>query len=94
MRTTQPLRINKKKNHRNKLTALLRITERKYHGNQLEINKNDSTICWKITKEVIGTKNSINSDSCVFKINDTEVLRIKKSSVMNLITSLSILAPS
>ena len=61
------------KNHRNKLTALLRITERKYHENQLEINKNDSTICWKITKEVIGTKHSINSDSCVFKINDTEV---------------------
>ena len=29
------------KNHQNKLTALLQITERNYHENQFEINKND-----------------------------------------------------
>ena len=40
--------------HRNRLTSLLRVNERKYHENKLEINKDDSTKCWKIIKEVIG----------------------------------------
>ena len=61
------------KNHRNKLTALLRITERNYLENQLEINKTDSKSCWKIMREVIGTKNNLNNDSSVFKINNIEV---------------------
>ena len=55
------------------MTALLRITEKKYHENQLEIKKNDSKTCWKIAREVIGTKNNTHNDSCVFKIDDTEV---------------------
>ena len=38
--------------HRNKLTSLLIITERIFHEEQLEINVNDSTKCWKIIKEV------------------------------------------
>ena len=30
------------------LTSLLQLNERHHHENQLEINKDDSTKCWKI----------------------------------------------
>ena len=45
-----PTDLNKSnyKIHENKLTSLLRITERTFHEEQLEINVNDSTKCWKI----------------------------------------------
>ena len=70
-----PTDVNKDnyKSHRNKLKALLQITKRNDLENQLEINKTDSKSCWKIMREFIGTKNNINNDSPVFKINNIEV---------------------
>ena len=40
----------------NKLTSLLRIREKKYYEEQLELNKNDLTKSLKIIKEIIGKK--------------------------------------
>ena len=59
--------------HRNKLTSLLRITERTFHEEQLEINVNDSTKCWKIIKEAVGQNSVINDDNCTFHINGNDV---------------------
>ena len=42
--------------HRNLLTTHRRNTERLYHENQLELNKHDLRISWKIMKEIIGNK--------------------------------------
>ena len=70
-----PTDLNKAnyKNHRNKLTSLLRIAERTFHEEQLEINVNDSTKCWKIIKEAVGQNSVINDDNCTFHINGNDV---------------------
>ena len=57
----------------NKLTSLLRIAERTFHEEQLEINVNDSTKCWKIIKEAVGQNSVINDDNCTFHINGNDV---------------------
>ena len=49
--------------HRILLTSLLRLNERSHHENQLEINKDDSTKCWKIIKEVIGNSAGLKDQS-------------------------------
>ena len=59
--------------HRNKLASLLRIAERTFHEEQLEINVNDSTKCWKIIKEAVGQNSVINDDNCTFHINGNDV---------------------
>ena len=43
----------------NKLTSLLRIREKEYYEEKLELNKNDLTKSWKIIKEIIGKKKNI-----------------------------------
>ena len=70
-----PTDLNKAnyKIHRNKLTSLLRIAERTFHEEQLEINVNDSTKCWKIIKEAVGQNSVINDDNCTFHINGNDV---------------------
>ena len=70
-----PTDLNKAnyKIHRNKLTSLLRITERNFHEEQLEINVNDSTKCWKIIKEAVGQNSVINDDNSTFHINGNDV---------------------
>ena len=65
-----------KANHkitRNKLTSLLRIIERTFHEEQLEINVNDSTKCWKIIKEAVGQNSVKNDGNCTFHINGNDV---------------------
>ena len=59
--------------HRNRLTPLLRVNERKYHENKLEINKDDSTKCWKIIKEVIGNNAGLKDQSSTIIINGKEI---------------------
>ena len=59
--------------HRNLLTSLLRLTERSHHKNQLEINKNDSTKCWKIIKEVIGNGAALKDRSSSIKVNGSVI---------------------
>ena len=59
--------------HRNRLTSLLRVNERKYHENKLEINKDDSTKCWKIIKEVIGNNAGLKDQSSTIIINGKEI---------------------
>ena len=70
-----PTDLNKAnyKIHRNTLTSLLRITERTFHEEQLKINVNDSTKCWKITKEAVGQNSVINDDNYTFHINGNDV---------------------
>ena len=59
--------------HRNRLTSLLRVNERKYHENKLEINKDDSTKCWKIIKEVISNNASLKYQSSTIIISGQEI---------------------
>ena len=54
----------------NKLTSLLRIRGKEYYEEQLELNKNDLTKPWKIIKEIIGKKNTLDSKSLKFNINE------------------------
>ena len=70
-----PTDLNKAnyKIHRNKLTSLLRIAERTFHEEQLEINVNDYTKCWKIIKEAVGQNSVINDENCTFHINGNDV---------------------
>ena len=55
------------------LTSLLRANERKYHENKLEINKDDSTKCWKTIKEVIGNNAGLKDQSSTIIINGKEI---------------------
>ena len=58
--------------HRNKLTSLLRINERKHHQDLLELNKNDMSKSWKIMREVIGKHSNADLNKCVFNVNGSE----------------------
>ena len=44
--------------YRNNLTSILRVCERNYYVEQIEINKHDLKKSWKIIKEIIGKNNS------------------------------------
>ena len=57
----------------NKLTSLLRIREKEYYEEQLELNKNELTKSWKIIKEIIGKKKTSASNSLKFNINGKQV---------------------
>ena len=59
--------------HRNLLTSLLRLNERSHHENQLEINKDDSTKCWKIIKEVICNSAGLKDQSSSIKVNGSVI---------------------
>ena len=47
------------------------MNDRSHHENQLEINKDDSTKCWKIIKEVIGNNiiGNLKDQSSSIKVN-------------------------
>ena len=44
--------------YRNNLTSILRVCERNYYAEQIEINKHDLKKSWKIIKEIIRKKYS------------------------------------
>ena len=44
--------------YRNNFTSILRVGERNYYAEQIEINKHDLKKSWKIIKEIIGKNNS------------------------------------
>ena len=58
---------------RNKLTTLMRTTERQYHEDQLELQKNDLRKSWKIIKEIIGKCNTHAKSNLEFNINGLSV---------------------
>ena len=49
------------------------MNERSHHENQLEINKDDSTKCWKIIKEVIGNSAGLKDQSPSIKVNGSVI---------------------
>ena len=55
------------------LTSLLWLNERHHYENQLQINKDDSTKCWKIIKEVIGNSASLKDQSSSIKVNGSVI---------------------
>ena len=46
---------------------------RHHHENQLEINKDDCTKCWKIIKEVIGNSAGLKDQSSSIKVNGSVI---------------------
>ena len=59
--------------HRNILTSLLRLNKYENHESQLEINKNDSTKCWKPIKKVIGNSAGLKDQSSSIKVNGSVI---------------------
>lgn len=59
----------KSKQFNNKLTSLMRIREREYHEEQMNLNKIDLTKSWKIIKEIIGKDKCGDKTELKFIIN-------------------------
>ena len=64
--------IDRYKRIRNDLNSALKNTEIQYHGNQLELHKNDIAKTWKIMKNIIG-KEIINSNRTLSISIDGEI---------------------
>ena len=60
------------KTHRNKLTSLMRIAERNYFEEQLELNKQDIRKSWKTIKDIIGKNNNVTNSTMNYFINGLE----------------------
>ena len=50
--------ISTYKVYKNKLTGIIRNTEREHYTNELEINANDQTNTWKVIRKIIGQDSS------------------------------------
>ena len=62
--------------YKNKLNKLIKLTEKKYHQDKLELNKSNMRKTWGIIKEVIG-ENKSNQIQSPFKPSDDKDITYK-----------------
>ena len=72
-----PQTLEKYKKYKNKLTKILRFSEKEYFDKILEEQKNNITGTWKILNDIIGKKKNMSSFPETFKHNN-KYLKNKK----------------
>ena len=82
----------KYKTYKNKLTSILRITEKNYYSSMLEKQKANVKETWKILNKVINKRKNKPTYPEFFIKNNKKIL--KKELLMDLIISLQMLAPT